>query len=71
MGQTGDEIPLAGRIITIVDAFDAMVHDRPYKSAWSIDRNLVEIEKQKGAQFDPWLVDAFLEMKDAGALSSD
>ena len=59
-GLAGEEIPLAGRIVAIVDVFDALTHDRPYKKAWSIDDALAEIERQRGKHFDPRVVDAFL-----------
>lgn len=56
----GEEIPLAGRITSVVDVFDALTHERPYKAPWPVEEALAEIERQKGAQFDPDVVDAFL-----------
>jgi PAS domain S-box-containing protein/putative nucleotidyltransferase with HDIG domain len=58
-GLAGGDIPLAGRIVAIADVFDALTHSRPYKSAWSKEEGLAEIEAQRGRQFDPELVDAF------------
>jgi PAS domain S-box-containing protein/putative nucleotidyltransferase with HDIG domain len=58
-GLAGGDIPLAGRIVAIADVFDALTHNRPYKSAWSKEEGLAEIEAQRGRQFDPELVDAF------------
>ncbi len=58
-GLAGDEIPLPGRIISVVDVFDALTHDRPYKQAWSVDAALDEILANSGTQFDPAVVDAF------------
>lgn len=55
----GEEIPLEGRIVAIVDVFDALTHERPYKRAWSFDEALEEIESQSGRQFDPRVVAAF------------
>ena len=59
-GLAGEDIPLAGRIVAIVDVFDALTHDRPYKHAWSVDDALAEIQSQRGRHFDPRVVDAFL-----------
>jgi putative two-component system response regulator len=61
-GLSGESIPLAGRIVTIADVFDALTQKRPYKAAWSIGEALAEIERQRGRQFDPTLVDAFLRV---------
>jgi putative two-component system response regulator len=58
----GDEIPLEGRILSVVDVFDALTHERPYKKAWSVPDALAEIARQKGYQFDPEVVDAFLSL---------
>jgi putative two-component system response regulator len=61
-GIAGGAIPLAGRIVAIADVFDALTQKRPYKSAWPVDEALAEIERQRGRQFDPVLVDAFLQV---------
>ena len=61
-GLTRDAIPLAGRIVTVVDVFDALTQKRPYKGAWPVSDALAEIERQRGRQFDPALVDAFLRV---------
>jgi putative nucleotidyltransferase with HDIG domain len=53
-------IPLAARIIAIVDAFDAITHRRRYKGAQSVEEAVRAIEEGRGAQFDPSLVDLFL-----------
>jgi putative two-component system response regulator len=57
---SGKEIPLVGRIVAVADVFDALTHDRPYKSAWPVDQALAEIERGDGTQFDPAVVAALL-----------
>jgi response regulator RpfG family c-di-GMP phosphodiesterase len=58
-GQAGVTIPLSGRIVSIVDVFDALISDRPYKQAWSKEDALAYILEQKGKYFDPELVELF------------
>ena len=58
----GDAIPLAGRIVAVADVFDALTQKRPYKSAWPIADAIAEIDRQRGKQFDPVIVDAFLRI---------
>jgi putative two-component system response regulator len=58
----GEEIPLAGRIVSVADVFDALTHERPYKSAWTVEEALAEIGLQGGRQFDPRIVEAFLSL---------
>lgn len=71
-GLRGEDIPLAGRITSVADAFDALVHERPYKVAWSVEASLAEICDQRGVQFDPEVVDGFLVAQDrAGVLAID
>jgi putative two-component system response regulator len=57
---SGRAIPLAARITSLADVYDALTHKRPYKAAWTIDDALAEIEKLKGRQFEPELADLFL-----------
>ena len=56
----GDDIPLAARILAVADAFDAMISDRPYRSAMSLTDIVEEIKRCAGTQFDPIVVAAFL-----------
>lgn len=56
----GDAIPLGARILAVADAFDAMMSDRPYRSAMSITDIVEEIKRCAGTQFDPLIVAAFL-----------
>ena len=56
------DIPLPARIFSIVDSFDAMTSERPYRAALPLDVVLEEIEREAGKQFDPSIAAAFLEM---------
>lgn len=58
----GAEIPYAARIISVADAFDAMISKRAYRDGMSIEKAKEEIERCKGSQFDPEIADAFLSM---------
>lgn len=59
---SGEQIPLTARIVAVVDVFDALTNERPYKKAWPKDRALEEIASLSGKMFDPSVVDAFLAM---------
>lgn len=59
---SGDNIPLSGRIVSVVDVFDALTHERTYKKAWPLGEALEEIERNAGTQFDPRVVDALLTL---------
>jgi PAS domain S-box-containing protein len=61
-GLRRDETPLAARIFAVVDAFDAITHDRPYRRARSTAEAIIEIERGAGTQFDAAVVAAFLPM---------
>ena len=60
-GLRGEAIHIYGRIIGLVDVFDALSHDRVYKPAWPLDEVLEFIRKERGGHFDPELVDIFLD----------
>ena len=59
-GLQGEEIPLAARIFAVVDVWDALTSDRPYRDAWSQEQALEYIKEQSGRHFDPRVVQAFL-----------
>jgi putative nucleotidyltransferase with HDIG domain len=61
-GLKGEEIPLSARLFTVVDVFDALSSDRPYRKAWSREEILRYIEEQAGKHFDPKIAKIFLEM---------
>jgi len=60
-GLEGEEIPLFARIMAVADAYDAMSSNRSYRSALSVEDVVSELRKGKGSQFDPRIVDVFLE----------
>ena len=60
-GLKGDEIPLAARIVFVCDAFDAMISNRPYAEALTIDAALEELRRCAGTQFDPEVSHSFCE----------
>ena len=59
-GLKGKEIPLAARIFTIVDVWDALRSNRPYRKAWSIKKTIAYIQEQAGTSFDPSIVKSFV-----------
>jgi putative two-component system response regulator len=65
-GVLGDDIPLVGRVVAVADVFDALTHERPYKPAWPVEQAVALIRKAAGTQFDPRVVEAFLEILAAG-----
>ncbi len=68
MGLSGETIPLAARIFTIVDVWDALNADRPYRKAWSKAQAIAYMEANSGKLFDPRIVRVFLELVQDGTL---
>ena len=58
----GTQIPLAARIFAVVDVYDALTSDRPYREAWPMEKTLAHIREQAGTHFDPQVVEAFFKM---------
>jgi len=61
-GLQGQEIPLAARIFAVVDVWDALSSDRPYRPRWSDEEVLAYLREQSGKHFDPQVVEAFLQL---------
>ena len=58
----GEQIPLSARIFAIIDVWDALTSDRPYRAAWSPEKTMEYIQEQVGTHFDPRVAEVFLEM---------
>ena len=69
---SGEDIPLEARIAAVADAFDAMTSSRPYRPGrrLSVDAALAELQRHRGTQFDPRVLDAFLDLVKRGAVAS-
>ncbi|MGL5259816.1 MAG: histidine kinase N-terminal 7TM domain-containing protein [Lachnospiraceae bacterium] len=63
-GLIGEEIPLAARIISIADVYDALISKKAYKEAYSLDEAIYIIKMERGKSFDPIIVEAFLRAHD-------
>jgi HD-GYP domain-containing protein (c-di-GMP phosphodiesterase class II) len=70
-GISGEEIPLVARIFAVVDVWDALTSDRPYRRAWSRDETLEYIISQSGTHFDPAVVRQFIKIVDLFPTSAD
>ena len=68
-GLKGEEIPLIGRIIGVADAFDAMTSNRVYRNHMDTDYVMNELQRGRGAQFDPEAVDAFFRLVEKGEIN--
>lgn len=67
-GLKGDEIPLAARIVAVVDVFDALVSKRSYKEPWSTEQAVAELQRIAGVHLDKRLVEIFISMLENGQL---
>lgn len=61
-GRAGSNIPLISRVLAVVDGYEAMIHERPYRPALSPLQACAEIKKKAGIQFDPFLADRMIEL---------
>jgi putative nucleotidyltransferase with HDIG domain len=61
-GLKGDAIPLSARIFAVIDVWDALLSDRPYRKAWEREKVIEHIRDNSGTHFDPVLADLFLKM---------
>lgn len=65
-GLRGEQIPEVARLFAVVDVYDALTSDRPYRTAWLPSQALDYLKKEAGRQFDPRMVSAFLEIAGEG-----
>ena len=65
-GLRGDELSLKSKILSVTDTFDAMMSDRPYRKAISIEKIRQELLNHAGTQFDPYIAKSFIELLDSG-----
>jgi HD-GYP domain-containing protein (c-di-GMP phosphodiesterase class II) len=70
-GLKGEEIPLAARIFTVADVWDALTSDRPYRCAWPEKRVRQHIASRAGTHFDPEIVRVFLAIRDLESESGE
>ncbi len=70
-GLKGDQIPLAARVFAVVDVWDALISDRPYRPAWPANRVREHIHKGAGTHFDPQIVEAFFKLNSGGSGMSE
>jgi two-component system cell cycle response regulator len=66
-GLSGEQIPLGARIVTVCDAYEAMVAERPYRPAMTREDAIAELRRNAGTQFDPRVVEVFTDALDARA----
>jgi|LGOV01.1.fsa_nt_gb HD-GYP domain-containing protein (c-di-GMP phosphodiesterase class II) len=65
----GIDIPFAARIVAVVDVYDALISERPYKKAWTVEKSIQEIISLSGSKFDKDIIDAFIKYCDSNILS--
>ena len=61
-GLQGEQIPLAARVFALVDVYDALLSDRPYRAAWPEAKVQAYLREQAGLHFDPQVVEAFFKI---------
>jgi HD-GYP domain-containing protein (c-di-GMP phosphodiesterase class II) len=61
-GLIGEQIPLEARIFAVIDVFDALTSDRPYRPGWPRDKVISHIRENSGSHFDPKVVETFLKL---------
>jgi HD-GYP domain-containing protein (c-di-GMP phosphodiesterase class II) len=66
--MAGEQIPLGARIVAVCDAWSAMLADRPYRRALTEAEAIEQLQRGKGTQFDPAVVDVFIRLEQAGGL---
>jgi PAS domain S-box-containing protein/putative nucleotidyltransferase with HDIG domain len=69
-GLKGEQIPLAARIFAVIDVYDALTSDRPYRKAWSREKTLEHIKTNSGTHFDPKVVEAFISLQQVSNTST-
>jgi HD-GYP domain-containing protein (c-di-GMP phosphodiesterase class II) len=65
-GLKGEEIPLAARIFAVIDVWDALGSDRPYRKAWPREKIIAHIKEESGHHFDPKIVKLFVDLLGSG-----
>ncbi len=70
-GLAGKEIPLSARIFSVVDVWDALNSDRPYRKAWEHEKVMVYIQAQRNIHFDPQVVDEFMKIVDNNTIITE
>ena len=65
-GLAGEDIPKLARVISVVDTFDAMSNDRPYRRALPLEECIARLRQAAGSQLDPWLTQTFIRLVEAG-----
>lgn len=64
-GLKGEQIPFVARLFAIIDVWDAITSNRPYRKAWSFEKALNYVKSESGRHFDPKIVELFLKMVDS------